>query len=261
MDLNDEIDLYIKSLPKTDYKKNKLVPPTVDKVAEFRLICQRTGLSPVTRQIYLIPRWDRNSSTTLWAPQTSIDGFRAIAARSPKYQGQAGPFWTSGPDSPWTDIPPADDVYAAKVGVYIEGRAEPTWAVARFDDYNAGGPMWDKMGPTMIAKCAEALALRKALPGEMAGLYTSEEMQQAEKSAPKPPREKKPKETVGLSDLRSGETFLRAARSLDELNKAMRSLQPDQQVELVQVYQSLKQELQNENRMIGGFEPLPQETV
>jgi hypothetical protein len=50
--------------------------------------------------------------------------------------------------------------------------------VAKYKDY-AAGPMWSKFASTMNAKVAEALALRKALPGEFSGLYTAEEMDQA----------------------------------------------------------------------------------
>ena len=143
-------------------------------LAVFLHYAQRTGLDPFARQIYMIERGGR------YTIQASIDGLRIVAQRSGEYAGQVGPFWC-GEDGVWTDVwlektPPV----AAKVGVMRLGFTEPLWGVAKFDSYNANSPIWKKMPDTMIAKCAEALALRKAFPNDLSGIYTSEEMEQAE---------------------------------------------------------------------------------
>lgn len=136
---------------------------------------QRTGLDPFARQIYMINRGGR------WGIQTSIDGFRIIAQRSGQYAGQTAPYWC-GDDGVWKDVwlsntPPT----AAKIGVYRTNFAEPTWAIARWESYAVmNNPIWKKMPDVMLAKCAESLALRKAFPNDLSGIYTDEEMSQVD---------------------------------------------------------------------------------
>ena len=147
---------------------------------------KRSGLDPFRREIYMITRKTKNGPKA--TIQTGIDGFYKIADRVTR---QTGGTWGipetlwCGPNGQWRDVwleetPPA----AAKVTVERNGSRFTT--VATSAEYNAGSPMWQKMPARMIAKCAEALAIRRAFPDDLSGLYTSEEMAQADSPAPAP---------------------------------------------------------------------------
>ena len=164
---------------------------TKAELSGFLHLCQRTQLDPFSRQIYLIGRFDRRAGREVFTPQTAIDGYRVVAHRVIAASGEAFGYedtlWcdTSGQwrDAWLAEEPPA----AAKVTVLRNGQRFS--AVALFREYRQTGKegkllgLWGKMPAGQIAKCAEALALRKAFPHDLAGVYTAEEMAQADNPA------------------------------------------------------------------------------
>jgi phage recombination protein Bet len=166
----------------------------------FLHLCQATGLDPFRREIYLIPYNDSKApGGKRWIAQTGIDGYRRLAQNSGEFAGRTEPQWC-GPDGVWRDVwlDPENPPTAARVGVRRDGHVDPTYAVALFREYVPMKPvwrngakvrdehgaevqepsaMWKKMPALMIAKVAEAQALRAAFPRQTSGLYVTEEME------------------------------------------------------------------------------------
>lgn len=161
---------------------------TDEELRWFLAVCRRTGLNPLARQIYAIKRKSKGSDGQ-WREtltiQTGIDGYRLTAERSGDY--------VPGPEPTYTyDAKGNLESATAYVKKYSRGEWHIVSATARWTEYcqktRDGDPsgQWATMPHLMLAKCAEALALRKAFPAELSGLYTNEEMGQADNSQPAP---------------------------------------------------------------------------
>lgn len=165
-----------------DAAKIELVKDTIargasdDELMLFLHLAQRSGLDPFSRQIYLIER--RANVNGEWKiarqPQTGIDGLRLIADRTDRYAPGREPSFAYDGGNLLTAT--------AYVKKFVRGEWHEVAATAHYDEYvqrkRDGQPnqMWGEKPHIMLAKCAEALALRRAFPAEMSGLYTADEM-------------------------------------------------------------------------------------
>jgi phage recombination protein Bet len=165
-----------------------------DELMLFLYQCKRTGLDPFSRQIYALERREKNGNdwSTKMSIMTGIDGLRLIAERTGRY--------CPGPE---TTFEYDNGGNLRKATAYVLKLVAGTWhtvaASAIYSEYvgltreNKPTKMWAEKPHIMLGKCAEALALRKAFPAEMSGLYTSEEMSKAVEAAPPPAEYTPPK--------------------------------------------------------------------
>ena len=150
-----------------------------DELDLFLYQANRLGLDPLNRQIHAVKRGRKMSI------QVGIDGYRLIADRTGRYAGNDEPVYPQIGEHYTDDGVVARYPEAATVTVWklVDGVRCPFTATALWDEYCPDGDqafMWRKMPFLMLAKCAEALALRKAFPAELSGVYIDEEMHQAD---------------------------------------------------------------------------------
>lgn len=166
------------SMEQVKLMQNTICPDhTVYEIAFFLEYCLRRGLDPLAKQIYSIKRKGKQTF------QTSIDYLRSNAEESGLYDGQDDAEWC-GKSGEWKDIWLADEPpAAARVKVYRKGTQRPIAGIALWSEYcpEPGSDWrWKKAPSGQLAKCAEAIALRKAFPERLGGLYSHDEMDQAE---------------------------------------------------------------------------------
>ena len=160
--------------PNVSKKEIELIKRTVARDATdeelhlFLYDCKRRGVHPLDKKLHFTKVGGR------YTPITSIDFLLSQAAATGAYAGSDDTVFVEEDGRP----------HAATTTVYriVQGHRCAFTATARFEEYlpRAGAPMWMKMPYAMLGKCSLALALRRGFPQETAGLYTSDEMQQAE---------------------------------------------------------------------------------
>ena len=153
---------------------------TTEELKLFLYTAARLGLDPLAKQIHFTKRWNARLGKEVMVIIVGIDGFRSIAERSGKYAGQDDPVFVEKDGHP---------VKATATGYRRDspnGERYPVAASAYWDEYcpEKDDFMWRKMPHGQLAKVAEALMLRKAFPVVLSGVYTEEEMAQAQSSAP-----------------------------------------------------------------------------
>lgn len=168
----------------------------------FMSVAKMKGLDPFSKQIAALVFNKDKADKRNMAIVTTIEGMRAIAARSRSYRpDEDEPEYTYDPDlkGPLNPL----GIVKAAVRIYIAdmvnaGGWKRATGVAYWEEFapikdewaenDAGkwkptgkqtldsGGNWGKMPRIMLAKCAEAQVLRKAFPEDLSGLYERAEL-------------------------------------------------------------------------------------
>lgn len=144
-----------------------------EQISLFLHVAKERKLDPKLKQICVIPKFNKHTNRTEAVIITQIDGFRLIAERTGKYA----------PGKPSEFTFNESGKIASATSFVKKQTVDGTWhevsATAYMCEYDAGNFIWNKMPVTMLEKCAEAKALRRAFPDALSGLYAAEEMDQA----------------------------------------------------------------------------------
>lgn len=178
---------------------------STDEFDLFMSVARMKGLDPFSKQISAIVFNKDKADKRQMAIITTIDGMRAIAARSGRYRpDEDEPEYVydpeiKGPLNPlgieraivriyiadvataggwkkatgvayWSEFAPIKDEWAEN--------EQGKWRTTGKQTLDTGGN-WGKMPRVMLAKCAEAQALRKAFPEDLSGLYETAELDRA----------------------------------------------------------------------------------
>lgn len=225
---------------------------TDDELRLFIQVCKGANLNPFLKQVFLVKRWDSKEGREVGAIQVSIDGLRAIAEETGDYCGNEDPEFSGEEPSKIEGKDKAEKTFVhpktAKVTIYkmVQGQRYPFSATARWEEYYPGqkmGYQWHQRPYLMLGKCAEALALRKAFPKLMSGMYAQEELDKG--LAPQSPAEESAKAAQTVKNLISKMSM----EDIDEFNakmKASKKYTDEQKAEFYKLASARMEELTGE---------------
>lgn len=205
-------------------------------LALFLQTCKSRNLDPFTRQVFFTPQ----------GIIVSIDGLRAIAERTGAY--------APGPTRYEYDDNKALVAAYVTVKKLVGGSWHEVEESAFIEEYRGSSPIWKKMPRVMLAKCAEARALRRAFSSDLSGLYAAEEMDQAQREEPVVVNRPQTVEVMPVNkntEFSSALAAIEAAQSMDALKKiagaittAKNTLTEDERSELRSAYLTRKQAIE-----------------
>ena len=144
-----------------------------EELAVMAEVARRRGLDPLSHHIVPVHRWNSRLQRQTMVLLMTIDGYRSLAERTGQYFGQDDiQFGEETEGHPAWARATVYKLFPQKVGRFC--------ATAYWDEFvqmdGQGRPtgLWGKMPHNQLAKCAEALALRKAFP-ILSGLYIKDE--------------------------------------------------------------------------------------
>jgi phage recombination protein Bet len=186
----------------------------------FLYDCQRRGTHPLDRLLHFSKRGGK------YVPIVSIDFMRQRAAATNA---------CAGIDDATFSGPPKTPDFAATITVWrlVQGQRCAFTATARWTEYKPDQDfMWQKMPHLMLGKTAEALALRRAFPTELAGTYIVEELEQAENGQPAPSstlldKDRAPVEDTAAKHAENGSTASDLPRRLNDPRPINPKRRPD----------------------------------
>lgn len=206
-----------------------------EELAYFIATCKERNLNPFTKEVYFI-KYGTNPAQVV----VSKDAFMKRAEQNPNFDGFEAGIVVETQEGEIKQITGTihsknDELLGGWAKVYRKDRSYPIDVDADFKAHNTGKSMWAKMPALMIRKVALVSAMREAFSENVGGLYTADEMEQAQ------PIDVTPKETR--------EEVMKRKQAQIEQFKKERERQQKKEVEPVEVEEEPESPLQEADPM------------